>query len=99
MPTERAGLVHIGDPRHKTTEFVEDVIGRHDEVFLALTDEFQALITGLCFQFAARRKHDPSFDPRHVTFERPRWRNDGGTFEFDINYRGQRLLPGNHRWD
>jgi hypothetical protein len=96
---QREPGVYISDPQYKVNEFVGEVLARRGEAWLALRDEFQALITGLCDQFAMRRKHDPSFDLKKITFMRPRWMNDGGTFMFDINHAGDRLLPGNHRWD
>lgn len=91
--------IYLGDPQYKVAQFVNEALARRGEAFQALTDEFQALMTGLCDQFAMRRKHDPDFDLRKITFERPRWMNDGGTFVFDISYKGSALLPSNHRWD
>jgi hypothetical protein len=84
------------EPRHRVAAFVDDILGRADDAFDDMREQFRTLAISLMYQFAAAKKN--GVDLRTVKFESVRWVKEG-RIVIDLSHAGRPWMPNPYRWD
>lgn len=94
---ENPGGLAIREARYLWADWVNEKQYWRDKTFAEMEEQFKNFIEGLLNIFAQVSAERPEFDPRKITFQRPRWLKDGKII-FELSYDGVAMHPHDHRW-